>query len=250
MGSSFLAKKDGGSAQIAIYDSPISPPRVVGLAEQEISRLIEKLASKTYDLSKQQGGSIPYIVIREVVENLIHAYFKQAVISILDRGNTIKISDQGPGIENKESACRPGFSTASAEMKQFIRGVGSGLPVASELIGFSGGNIKIEDNLSGGTVITLSLKDAPENTSLKKDAGPVSLSLRQTQVLSLVTEAGAIGPSGLSSDLGMSLSTAHRELICLEGLGLVKSDSQGKRQVTAAGIDSLSNIISNNKGRP
>lgn len=236
-------------AQIAIYDNLVSPPRVINLADEGILQLIDNLSAKTYNLAKEKGGAIPFTAIKEVVENLIHAYFKQAVISILDDGNTIRISDQGPGIKNKDSAMRPGFTTATKKMKEHIKGVGSGLPIANEVISFSGGKMTVEDNISGGTVITLSTKinplkqknPSPEKTSIK-------LEKRQVQVLSLVTEVGAIGPSVVSSELKISLSTAHRELSCLEDMGLVESDSQGKRSITTNGINFLNQIIRNQKG--
>ena len=44
------------------------------------------------------------MVIREIVENFIHAHFVEPIISILDGGNTIRFADQGPGIEDKERA--------------------------------------------------------------------------------------------------------------------------------------------------
>ena len=53
---------------------------------------------------KEQGGSISVMVIREIVENFIHAHFMEPIISILDGGNTIRFADQGPGIEDKELA--------------------------------------------------------------------------------------------------------------------------------------------------
>ena len=95
----------------------------------------------------QQGSRFPYTVLREVIENLIHAFFKDVVITILDQGNTIRISDHGPGISNKDLALRPGFTTAGPEQKRYIRGVGSGLPIASESLAYLEGMLEIEDNL-------------------------------------------------------------------------------------------------------
>ena len=56
----------------------------------------------------------------------------------MDGGNRIIISDQGPGINDKDKAFLPGFSSASKSMKKYIRGVGSGLPIVRETIDFSG----------------------------------------------------------------------------------------------------------------
>lgn len=103
------------------------------------------------------GGTIPYTVIREVSENFIHARFKEVVVSILDKGNTIRFADHGPGIPSKEKAQMPGFSSAVEPMKNYIRGVGSGLPIVREYLESSHGTITIEDNLGTGAVVTVSL---------------------------------------------------------------------------------------------
>ena len=96
------------------------------------------------------------MVIREIVENFIHAYFKAPTITILDGGNTIRFSDQGPGIKQKDLALEYGTSSATEEMKHYIRGVGSGLPYAQQYMVDKGGSLDIEDNLGGGTVVTIS----------------------------------------------------------------------------------------------
>ncbi len=46
----------------------------------------------------------------------------------MDKGNTIRFADQGPGIAHKDLVQEPGFSSATEPMKRYIRGVGSGLP--------------------------------------------------------------------------------------------------------------------------
>ena len=90
--------------RLAVYDSPLAAPRVVSLRGREFHEFVGDLAARTYNFGRERGGRIPYIVIREIIENLIHAYFQGAVISILDDGNTIRISDQGPGVPDKEKA--------------------------------------------------------------------------------------------------------------------------------------------------
>ena len=143
--------------RLAVYDSPLAAPRVVSLRGREFHEFVGDLAARTYNFGRERGGRIPYIVIREIIENLIHAYFQGAVISILDDGNTIRISDQGPGVPDKEKALQPGFTTATPQMRRLIKGVGSGLPVAREQLAFLGGAIAIDDNLTRGTVVTLTV---------------------------------------------------------------------------------------------
>src|SRR5438445_10984235 len=77
--------------RLAVYDSPLAAPRVVSLRGREFHAFVGELAARTYNFGRERGGRIPYIVIREILENLFHAYFQGAVISILDDGNTIRI---------------------------------------------------------------------------------------------------------------------------------------------------------------
>lgn len=243
------AKTKRPAVRLAIYDSLTSLPQVVELSAEGYRQLIDLLTSKTYEHSQGKGGQIPYTVIREVIENLLHAYFQEAVISVLDNGNTIRISDQGPGIQDKESAFAPGFSTASQEMKEIIRGVGSGLPVAKEMLKCAGGTITIEDNLRSGAVVTLSL---PASTDEKKKAAvqaepeeveTITLSGRQKKVLFLVTELGPVGPSKIAHELNISLSSAYRDLLVLEKHKLVRLAAQGKRVLTQEGTEYLDKVF-------
>ncbi len=143
-------------ARIAVYDDAAAAPRVVIVDPKDPRAYLEEITATVVRLSKEQGGSIPFMVIREVVENFIHAYFIQPTISILDGGETIRFSDQGPGIKEKERALEYGTSSATEEMKQYIRGVGSGLPYAQQYMIDKGGSLTIEDNIAGGTVVTIS----------------------------------------------------------------------------------------------
>ena len=229
---------DGGAPRIAVYDDARTPPRVIAVAETRLPELIDAIASRTYDLARQQGSRFPYTVLREVIENLIHAFFTDVVITILDRGNTIRISDHGPGISNKDLALRPGFTTAGPEQKRYIRGVGSGLPIASESLAYLEGMLEIEDNLGRGTVVTLRLPEPPEPAS----ASPLLprqdslLSGRQLKVLLLVLELGPVGPTRIASELKISPSTAYRDILVLETAQFVESDPEGQRAVTPEGL--------------
>jgi len=150
------------NARIAVYDDMLSEPRVVDIVYTDPLDYIEKITNEAYSRAKALGGSIPYTVIRELAENFIHAGFKDCTVSILDKGNTLCFSDQGPGIALKDQVLRPGFTSATQEMKRYIRGVGSGLPVVSEYLGMTGGLLAIEDNAIHGTVITISARPASE----------------------------------------------------------------------------------------
>jgi hypothetical protein len=231
--------------RLAVYDSPMAAPRVVSLRGQEFHEFVGELAARTYHFSHERGGRIPYVVIREVIENLIHAYFESAVISILDDGNTIRISDQGPGIADREKALLPGFTTATPEMRRFIKGVGSGLPVVQEQLEFLGGAISIDDNLGRGTVITLSVGAPPARNAPtpRAPAVPPELSARQKKVLLLIAELGSAGPSAIAKELAISQSTAYRELQVLDDLRLVNTKGQGKRTLTEEGVAALGDVF-------
>ncbi len=152
------------STRIAVYDDFLSAPRIVDIEPSDIARYIEEISSKTYELAQQKGSSIPYTVIREVCENFIHAQFKNPCISILEDGNTIKFTDQGPGITDKQRAQHPGFTSATSEMRKYIRGVGSGLPIVKDYLRFSNGRLIIEDNIKEGTVVTIQIEKKTSQT--------------------------------------------------------------------------------------
>lgn len=144
-------------ARIAVFDDAAAAPRVVVVEPADIRTYLEEITATVTRLASEQGGKIPFTVIREVVENLIHAYFIEPTISILDGGNTIRFSDQGPGIKDKGLALKYGTTSATAEMKRYIRGVGSGLPYAQQWLQDKGGSLTVEDNIHNGTVVTVSL---------------------------------------------------------------------------------------------
>lgn len=230
--------------RVAIYDSMLAPPQVVELVGESFEDLINIVSAKCYGFVQERGGSLPFTIMKEVAENLVHAYFKEVVVSILDSGSVVRFSDQGPGIPDKEKAFEPGFSTATRDMKKIIKGVGCGLPVIRESLVLMGGKVSIEDNIGGGTVVTLELKQESKPAPLAvAEAMSFALSERQKKVLFLVTELGAVGPSQIADELGASLSSAYRDLICLEKLKLIESCAQGKRRLTSEGIRYLDTIL-------
>jgi len=240
-------------ARLAIYDSLSVSPYTIDLSADDYEEFIGLLSTKTYQACQEKGGAFPFTLIREIIENLIHACFSEVIITILDNGNTVRISDQGPGIKNKNKAMEPGFSTATKSMKQFIKGVGSGLTVVKESLALLGGSISVDDNIEQGTVVTLSLPltnkvdgdKGPDPESSGTDTGSfqIKLNKRQRQVLFLVTELGEAGPTKIATELNISLSTAYRDLSHLEQGGLIKTAANGKRSLTAAGIERLDDFF-------
>lgn len=226
-------------ARIALYDDLRSAPRITEIAPSPTNEYIEAIASKTYEQSQSAGGAIPYTVIREVSENFIHAQFSEIVVSILNSGNTIRFSDQGPGISSKEMAQKPGFTSAIEPMKKYIRGVGSGLPIVKEYLDFSNGTITIEDNLKTGAVVTISLVDEV------KEKGPVQdvrhlippLSQREKDLIRLFSQEGALGVTDLTNLTNYPASSIYVALTKLEESGLIEKTVGKKRILTDLGFN-------------
>jgi Histidine kinase-, DNA gyrase B-, and HSP90-like ATPase len=255
--------------RIAVYDGPSVAPRVVDVEPASPDEFIETFTSRVYELCRVEGGNIPYTVIREITENFIHADFLEPVVSILESGSLLRFADQGPGFSDKERALAPGFTTARGDMKRYIRGVGSGLPIVQEYLAHSGGFLVVEDNLGSGSVVTVHagrkvvetapaqrpvrtaelaregtavVDNQPELRAPDSPTVPPRLSVRQQQVLALVLEAGLAGPSLVSRELGVGISTAYRDLATLEEAGLITSDA-GKRALTAEGLTFLADLM-------
>ena len=239
--------------RIAVYDNSRSIPRIIDVEFDSVDKFLSEMSQKTYSLSHELGGKIPYTIIKEIIENLIHARFSEIIITIMDSGNHLVISDQGPGIIDKEKAFLPGYTSATRSMKKYIRGVGSGLPIVKETITFSGGSIDVEDNIKNGTVVSLKIEDVSSNMinpaasilpinnageSIIKpieDFSDIKLSKRQGKILSLILELEETGPSRIAKELGFSLSTSYRELIYLEKAKLLSLTGSGKRKLSEKG---------------
>jgi hypothetical protein len=244
----FPAEMFAEPPRIAVYTDPISAPLVVPVSnlpasEAEVSDFIAALADHVHDLAREQGGHLPLVVFHELVDNLVHASFREVVITILDRGNTIRISDRGPGIGDKDAALRPGFTSADFRAKQFIRGVGSGFAVVREALAPMNGSLVIEDNLGHGTVVTARV-EPPEENALAPPAVPnYNLSERQLKALLLTMELSPVGPTRIAQELGVSTSTAYRDLVSLEEAGFVTSLATGHRSVTEEGLAYLGALL-------
>lgn len=143
--------------RISVYDDMLSTPRVIVVEQSDVRTYLEDVTNTVYRTMKEQGGKLSLMIIRELVENFIHAQFTEPVISILDNGNTIRFADQGPGIHDKERAFEFGVTSADREKKRYIRGTGAGLPMVQQYVENAGGAIAVEDNLGAGTVVTVSV---------------------------------------------------------------------------------------------
>ena len=244
----------GVNVRIAVYPRA-GEPEITEVAAANPGSGTPKFTRLVVQKAREAGGEVPEEAVREVIENLVHAGYRGVVISILEDGSVVRVSDKGPGIEDKERAMEFGFSGAAPEVLQDIRGVGAGLGIARAAAEKVGGTVTIEDNLGGGTVATISVsgergaegKPEPARRPPQRrypDGVPrMNISERQQKVLLTVLECGEVGPSTVADLLEISVSTAYRDLSVLEEHGLVMADDSGKRLISPLGRDLVETIV-------
>lgn len=246
----------GIGVRVAVYPEG-GVPEITEMAAASPRAATAKFTKLVMDKVREQEGRVPEEAVREVVENLVHASYEGVVISVLENGNGVRVSDRGSGIVNKDRAVEFGFSGASPDASREIRGVGAGLGIARAAAEKAGGTLTIEDNIGGGTVVTISVPVEDMGTEPQRpvarasaprrypDAVPrMNISERQQKVLITVLECGEIGPSTVAEGLEISVSTAYRDLSVLEEHGLVACEESGKRVVTPLGRDFVEAIVS------
>jgi DNA-binding transcriptional ArsR family regulator len=246
-------EKAGIGVRIAVYPRG-GEPEVTEVAAANPRSATAKFTRLVMDEVREAGGRVPEESVREVIENLVHAEYRGVVISILDDGNVVRVSDKGPGVQQKERAMEFGFSGATPEALGEIRGVGAGLGIARAAAEKAGGTVLIEDNIGGGTVTTISVSGTSSEAGEPVKASPprrypdgvprMNISERQQKVLITVLECGEVGPSTVADRLEISVSTAYRDLSVLEEHGLVVTDETGKRVISPLGTDLVEAIVS------
>jgi hypothetical protein len=215
------------AARLAVYGPTGEPPAVEELTADDPAVLVESLCDAVAERSP-----LPAPAVREVLENLVHAGFRDAVVSVLGGGAVLRVADHGPGIADPARALAPGFSTAGPAERAIVRGVGCGLPLARDLVADDGGSLEIAENLGGGTVVTLALP-LPEAPA---EAAPVpACSEAAREILALLLEVGGATPGSLAGELGRSRAECGRELVLLQHRGLVVREPGGARRLTDAG---------------
>src|SRR5918993_2186333 len=115
--------------KVAVYPKS-GEPEVSEVSAASPSAASEKFSRLIMEKVRDSGGRVPEEALRELTENLIHAEFRGVVVSVLEDGNVVRISDKGPGVENKARAFEFGFSGATPDALREIRGVGAGLGIA------------------------------------------------------------------------------------------------------------------------
>lgn len=249
---------DGIAVRVAVYRRD-TEPEVAEISASGSRSATTKITSFVAAQVSAQSGKVPVRAVSEVVENLIHAEYLGVIISVMDGGGTVRVSDRGPGIASKAQALKFGFSGATREAGAEIRGIGAGLGLARSEMEKAGGTLTLDDNLGGGTVVTLSMEsagdlvveDSPADekevpVSVKPHLGGVpeiDISERQERTLITVLECGEVGPSTIAEVVDVSVSTAYRDLSVLEDHGLATSTESGKRVISSLGRDYAAAII-------
>ena len=249
------AEAAGIGVRVAVYPKD-GEPEITEVSAANPRSATAKFSRFVMDKVGEMGGRVPEASVREVIENLIHADYEGVVISILEDGNGVRVSDRGPGIGDKVRAMEFGFSGATPEAAQQIRGVGAGLGIARTAVVKAGGMVTIEDNIGGGTVATVSIPageaknpegstvpEAPAQRRYPDGVPRMNISERQQKALVTVLECGEVGPSTVAERLEISVSTAYRDLSLLEEHGLVITGESGKRLISPLGRDLVEAIV-------
>ena len=246
-------ERAGINARIVVYPRG-GEPEITEVSAAGSRSATAKFTRLVMDKVRESGGGVPEEAVREVMENLLHADYRGVVVSVLDGGDVVRVSDKGPGIPNKDRAVEFGFSGAAPDVLEDIRGVGAGLGIARLATEKSGGALAIEDNIGGGTVVSITVGEEP----VQRDESPPSkvaarkypdgvprmnISERQQKALITVLEAVEVGPSTVAEELEISVSTAYRDLSVLEEHGLVLADDSGKRLISPLGKDVVEAIV-------
>ena len=228
-------------ARVAVYDDPLIAPRIITVEPTTTTEFIQNLAVCIDEQARRLGGGISYTVILEVTENFIHAKFKEIVVSIMDGGNTIRFTDQGPGIADIQKAVRPGFTSAIEPMKHYIRGVGSGLPIVHDWVELKNGHVTIDSNIGNGAAVTISLvEEEPQPADSGAAADVVrSLNDKERLVLKQFAKADTLGVTDIGKLTGLGASSVSYQLKKLEAAGLLAANASKKRELTSSGKAAL-----------
>ncbi|MGQ9476583.1 MAG: ATP-binding protein [Actinomycetota bacterium] len=235
-------------AQLLPPHTRVAVPEGEGFAVHEISggdfpSFRERVTDIVLAALGIKDDRAPATALRELLDNLVHAVPCTASVVVDPSLERLYISDTGPGINRLDIALEPGYSTATELHRSVIRGVGLGFYLAMREVRELGGDLQIFSQPGEGTYITISLTSGSPSLPSFPDLTN-GLSHHQNNILFLLTEEESIGPSQVAGELGISLSTAHRELVKLEDLGLIRRPSDGKRFLSERGRSYLQSILS------
>lgn len=217
---------------------------VLDIEEVSFSGFVARTIDIVATTLNADGKAVPETALREVLENLVHAVPCSASIVLGPMLDSIFISDTGPGISRPDLAFELGYSTATEIHRSYIRGVGIGLYLAREDILSFGGELRIESGAGQGTFVLISLSSPSPTPPYAEGVGGLALTQRQNNILFLLSEGESLGPSRISDELNIGVSTAHRDLVKLQEVGLICSSINGKRFLSDMGRSYLQSLLS------
>lgn len=255
---------NANTASVVIYETGLVEPRVIAIPFNTPTEYVGAICATVHTQLETFSQNIPYSIIKELVDNFIHADYRSPVVSIVEGGRQVVFSDNGPGIQYPKSAIRAGFTTAAPQTKKYIRGVGAGFTIVHEYCQAQGFNLQIDSNLGLGTVVSLckgkrdteneySGGDQKQPLTLDSiipkrpqitDIPAYALNERQKAVLTVLLSFDDAGPQLVADKLGMGVSTAHRDLKALEMYGLAEKLPNKKSKLTEVGFEYIDYLAS------
>jgi len=217
--------------------------RIEEIASDDFADFRDEVTGLLSGWLQEKGVPFPGVAVREILDNLIHAVPCNASVAIDPDLGYICISDNGPGIRRLDLALELGYSTATDDQRRLIRGAGVGFHLAREDMRRLGGELTVSSEPGLGTHVRLSFRPSGPR-GVDPEEFLARLSQRQNNILFLLSEGESFGPSRVASELGISVSTAHRELTRLQELGLVSCAPDGKRFLSDAGKTYLQGLLS------
>ena len=217
---------------------------VLEVGGEDFSKYADSLTALITKALGDRGATVPFTALREVIDNLIHALPCSVSVVLDPQTNSVFVSDTGPGIPRLDLAFELGYSTAGKTQRPHIRGVGIGLCLAREELRSLGGELRIESDPGAGTYVQLCLSGPMPPQAGDELAESFRLTQRQNNILFLLSEGESLGPSQVSSELNIGVSTAHRDLVKLQEFGLIYIGPTGKRFLSEVGRSYLQSLLS------
>lgn len=122
---------------------------IAGNASSQIKKMLKQL-----NVDPKVVKRVVIALYEAEVNIVAHAYRGVIYAEIDSRGVRLRLEDEGPGIPDIAQAMTPGFSTASAQVREMGFGAGMGLPNISE----NADEFKIESEVGKGTTLWINYK--------------------------------------------------------------------------------------------
>lgn len=116
-----------------------------GKASSQIKKVLKQLNVNARSIKR-----VVVAVYEAEVNVAAHAYKGTVKTIISENEITVIVADSGPGIEDIEQAMKPGFSTASKEVREMGFGAGMGLSNIEK----NTDELRIESSVGVGTAVT------------------------------------------------------------------------------------------------